>query len=254
MPVQSRPFSDAPVLKTLTLHLLLHKIAVHLIKRSGISTLSPPDILFLAEKLPSTINALLVSLPSLYLHFSLQPWKQDVLIPYPPLLDKILAAHVGYTLYDIYIMAIVGKQHPSVWIHHVLGALGAGLMRKYQVASFFPAVFLPSELTVVATNALWVLQKLGRDNTKGYGIWLWIRAVLFCLVRAPAGLVGLWYAIKVVSERPKELWERFKRLPTVVWVLTMINYTTFTGLNLYWTVLVFRALIRYREKAGIHHI
>ncbi|KND01973.1 uncharacterized protein SPPG_02480 [Spizellomyces punctatus DAOM BR117] len=293
MPVPSLPlkqFADAQVLVPLGFHLILHKIAaqlIHYLSPATLARLNSADLLFLAEKLPSTVNALTVSVSSLYLLLKRQPYSEDVIEPYPELLDRTLAAHIGYTLYDSYVMGIVGRQHPSAWIHHVLGALGAGFMRHYKVASYFPAVFLPSELTVVATNVLWVMQKLGKETGKAYEFWLIVRCVLFLLVRAPAGPLGLWYALRVTKRtndadvrennivqkveersgqgslpakatvaiaRPLLLWQRLRRLPGIVWILTCINYVVFTGLNTYWTILVFRALFRFRAKSGIHHI
>ncbi|KAJ3017314.1 hypothetical protein HKX48_003628 [Thoreauomyces humboldtii] len=315
----SDPSHDPPptLLKTLTSPLVLASFAAHatlhaatslvLLKTTTLSqSLSPSDIIMIAEKVPSTISALVTSIPSLHMQLSDWPWREDVLRPYPALLDSILAQHIGYTLYNVGIMWIVGGQHPSAWIHHLLGVLGTSLMRHYKLAAFFPAVFLPTELTVVATNALWVLAKLGRTHTKAYSAWTWIRAALFCGIRAPAGVCGLLYALRVVAKQrhaaqvknetasgeetrrttasegsmaptrakdPGSLWTQMTRLPALVWILTVINYAAFSGLNIYWTRLVILALKRRvygarnlgldglvappkasRAAVGIHHI
>ncbi|KAI9091887.1 hypothetical protein DFS34DRAFT_584307 [Phlyctochytrium arcticum] len=325
--------------------------------------MSPEDLIFMAEKLPSIVNCLLVSMGTGWVLFKEQAFKDSVITPYPKVLDRALAAHIGYTLYDTILMAIVGKQHISAWIHHVFGLIGTGLMREYRVASYFPTIFMLSELTVVATNVLWMMTKLGKDKSQAFGVWLLIRWVAFLILRAPVGVVGLWYALKVtkrsylkektaelekvsaddqreadrqkilqaaalssssaplsparnnaesflatpgqspdrasapapvplsviqpitlpnpnlaprsppnspmrsstsVSRKPIKplstsaaallLFSRLRQLPTPVWVLTCINYITFTGLNSYWTILVFKALIRFQNRADVHHI
>ncbi|TPX59326.1 hypothetical protein PhCBS80983_g02536 [Powellomyces hirtus] len=283
---------DPLVLKSLGFYSALHALAALVIRKrvpKG-ALLTRSDLVFLAEKFPSTISALVTALPSFYLHVRSRPWKHDVITPYPKLFDDILAQHIGYTIYDLAVMVYVGGQHPSAWIHHLLGVAGTAFMRYYRVAGFFPAVFLPTEITVIATNALWVLQKFGKDKGKVYGFWLLVRALLFCCIRAPAGLAGLVYALQVVRKQnaatdlknrltrpdstlaisaaasnalirpppkakaPGSLWTQLRRLPFMVWFLTAVNYMTFSGLNLYWSRLVLIAFKRFNARSTIHHI
>ncbi|KAI8591335.1 hypothetical protein BDZ88DRAFT_49446 [Geranomyces variabilis] len=271
--------ADAPVLKAGSLYAALHVIAAAAVRHKlDPSSLSRSDRIFLAEKLPSTVSAFLTAVPSIVLHSRL-PWRNDLITPYPRLLDRILAQHIGYTLYDLAIMAYAGGQHPTAWIHHILGILGTALMRHYRTAAYFPAVFLPTEITVVSTNFLWILQKLGKDDGKAFSWALVLRAILFCLVRAPAGTIGLIYALRVVRRQkaaaeaknsvtassqaevqpqrattPGTLWQQLRQTPTVVWSLTTINVLSFTALNFYWTKLVLVAVKRHRHRGRVHHI
>ncbi|KAJ3090642.1 hypothetical protein HK102_003120 [Quaeritorhiza haematococci] len=212
---------DTRVWGPLALHICAHKFAAHVVNTtlpaSTLRTLSPSDRLYLAEKLPSTLNALIVSLPSLHLLLRQQPYKHDLFKPYPELLDRVFAAHLGFTIYDMWVMAVQGREHFSVWVHHVLGVLGTGLMRYFKVASLAPAAFCPSEATVVVSNAIWIMQKLKLDgsgargggrgvegrSTQGferiYGALLVVRAIMFVIFRASAGPLLFWY----VFSRPQ---------------------------------------------------
>ncbi|KAJ3168330.1 hypothetical protein HDU88_001770 [Geranomyces variabilis] len=296
--------ADAPVLNAGSLYVALHVVAAAAVRHKlDLSSLSRSDRIFLAEKLPSTVSAFLTAVPSIVLHSRL-PWRNDLIAPYPRLLDRILAQHIGYTvpaivnlfvmkmcirihcvfctkyqLYDLAIMAYAGGQHPTAWIHHILGILGTALMRHYRTAAYFPAVFLPTEITVVSTNFLWILQKLGKDDGKAFSWALVLRAILFCLVRAPAGTIGLIYALRVVRRQkaaaeaknsvtassqaevqpqrattPGTLWQQLRQTPSVVWSLTTINVLSFTALNFYWTKLVLVAVKRHRHRGKVHHI
>ncbi|KAI8821040.1 uncharacterized protein EV422DRAFT_50230 [Fimicolochytrium jonesii] len=268
---------DTSVLTSLAFHSTLHILTHHALTRHPRFTTHPRlSLHLLAEKLPSTLNALHQSLGALHLLLLTRPWRHDIINPYPPTLDRLLASHVGFTLYDCVVMGYVGGQHASSWVHHVLGIVGAGLMRWYRRASYFPTVFLAPEVTVVATNVLWILGRCGvGEGERGVVLWTWIRAGLFCAVRGPAGLVGLWYALRVAGKQKAELeakegkelgsasrasaaaslYRQLRTLPAVVWVLTLVNVFTFTGLNSYWTVLVIRSLLRTRLAVShIHHI
>ncbi|RKO86750.1 hypothetical protein BDK51DRAFT_26531 [Blyttiomyces helicus] len=260
------------ILAPFLLHTLLHKAAStllpHVLPAATYTALTPTDRLYLAQKLPATAHALLVALPSLHIHLVDQPWRKDLVAPYPAQLDRLFAAHVGFTAYDLALMAVAGGEHWSAWVHHVLGGAGAVASRYFGIG-YFPAVFLPTEITVVATNGLWVLQKIGRGGSDAYGRWLWIRAVLFVLFRAPAGAIGLWYALKVCKENPipstppadsasphkpsplATLIDQFNRFPGITGYLTAANYFAFTLLNAYWTRLVFTALFRFGKTRGV---
>jgi hypothetical protein len=121
------PFLDSRVSVPLLFHILLHRVSAHIFFPSTpFSKLTSAQHL-LAEKIPSTLNALLVSLPSLSLFFpqtfssifgtfgstakekqdgSEMPWAKDWVTPYPELIDRVFAAHWAFTLYDLYIMCV----------------------------------------------------------------------------------------------------------------------------------------------------
>jgi hypothetical protein len=230
---------------TFVLHVGLHNLMSYLLRR-----LLPPDVLVrltsselasMAEKLPSSINALLVSVPTMNTIIRKKAFQRDVFRPYPDALDKVFSDHFAFTMYDMVIMW-KNKEHASVWLHHVIGAIGTYFMRYYKVASFFPAAFLATELTVVTSNILWAMQKLGKENTRAYHAMLVIRCITFVLFRLPVGPLCMWYALretkKAQQENPqrKSFWQEVKDLPLLVSTVSGFNIIVLTVLNTWWTL------------------
>jgi hypothetical protein len=253
-------------LPTFFLHVGLHNIAWYLLKlllpADALAQLSPSDLSALAEKLPSSVNALMVSLPTINTIIRKKSFEKDVFRPYPDALDKVFADHFAYTMYDMMIM-LKTKEHASVWIHHILGALGTYFIRHYKLACYFPASFLATELTVVTTNILWVLQKLNKTDTRAYHAMLIIRCIAFVLFRLPVGPMCVWYALRQSKRAEEEdgkksFWEEVKSLPKILSTVSGLNMTVLTILNTWWTILVFKALFKYQTKGRasntVHHI
>ncbi|KAJ3098120.1 hypothetical protein HDU97_004304 [Phlyctochytrium planicorne] len=281
------PLTDPRVLAPLALHLVLHKLTSWILF-PGSKSLTKKQHLFV-EKIPSTANALIVSIPVIKLLLWDRPWRKGQwLKPYPDTLDRVFAAHFAYTLYDLGIMAYVEGEHPSVWLHHVVGecrplfppfdiassegVLGTGFMRRYRIASFFPAAFCPTEITVVPTNILYLLQnaeKVGLAPIVSSALQtplLIARCVLFTIFRLFTGPAAIYYAIqgeegKTVEDKILSFWKKYRKLPLLVSSLTLFNILALSGLNTWWTVLVYKALFRHMRalsvtagSTGIHHI
>ncbi|KAI8802889.1 hypothetical protein BJ742DRAFT_831821 [Cladochytrium replicatum] len=189
----SEVLKKADFLAPLSLFIALHGVGDLLIRR----TLSPADIaalklknsdiLNIAEKLPSTLAALLVSIPAIRLVHFTEAFKGDVFTSYPPEGDRGLGIYLAFTLYDVWVFAVRGREHISSWIHHVLGLLGAALERQYKILAFNPIVALTSEITVPVSNLLWLMQRLHmvEKYPRVYYTALILRAVLFTIFRAP---------------------------------------------------------------------
>ncbi|KAJ3115192.1 hypothetical protein HDU96_001038 [Phlyctochytrium bullatum] len=239
------PLTDPRVLSPLALHAALHIVTGRLLFPGA--KLTKRQHMFV-EKVPSTVNALVVSLPVIKMILVDRPWKNGKwLEPYPELLDKVFAAHFAYTAYDLLVMAVVEGEHPSVWLHHV-------------VASFFPAAFCPSEITVVPTNLLYLLQNLdkvglghviAKDAIPGLQTPLMVlRCIGFTLFRLFTGPACIFYAVQgekgtTWREKAARFWERFSKLPLLVSSLTLFNILALSGLNAWWTTLVYKALFRH---------
>jgi len=101
------------------LHIFSSKILLSKLPPSIKARLTSSDFIYLPEKIPSTVSALFVGLGSLYLCVIKKSWKNDIFQRYPPFLDVILSAHVGFSIYDLIVMASIEKEHISIWIHHV---------------------------------------------------------------------------------------------------------------------------------------
>ncbi|KAJ1568657.1 hypothetical protein HK405_015535 [Cladochytrium tenue] len=139
------------------------------------------------------------SVPLLY--GKARPWARDWLRPFPDDLDRALARVIGFSAYDAVVLACCAtKVHPSVWTHHVAAALGAAGTRWYKLASYLPASFLPTEITVVPTNILEHLDGLIPSTLSPSAaaivyhvrtILLLVRCALFTVFRLPSTFLCL---------------------------------------------------------------
>ncbi|KAI8850930.1 ankyrin repeat-containing domain protein [Chytridium lagenaria] len=97
------------------------------------------------------------------------------------------------------------------------------------------------------------------------------RCVLFTVFRLFTGPMCIYYAIQgeegsTVKEKLQRFWSKYRKLPLLVSVLTVFNVLSLSGLNAWWTVLVYKALFRHFRamssarmtamsgSTGIHHI
>ena len=133
-------------------------------------------------------------------------------------------------------MLVHGNESFTFYLHHVIMVSGAFLMMHYRVGSFFPAMFLQTELTVVPQNALWVLQK---TRTTGAHPRL-VRAILLARVllhvacRLPVGAVTVARAARHLSLA------QLRQLPIIVWAASGFNVAVLSYLNTVWTLMVTR--------------
>ncbi|KAJ1916087.1 hypothetical protein IWQ60_008220 [Tieghemiomyces parasiticus] len=265
------------------LHLVVEKLFVPRLDPRAVAHLSRSDRIELVEKIPSTVNGLVSGLLGMYVIHVQRGFRGDVFKPYPRLLDRLFSGFAGYCLYDLGIMALQANRDPAMWAHHAAGFLGATLMTVYRQAAFFPTAFMITELTVVPTNLLWYIQKLGADRSAPGVAAVWYRrvaiarAVAFVALRLTTTWFVLWYALyntpsvdgqsagpgaagdetkPVVGLRRQvccrrrlhDLWYQFSCLPRVVSVLTTINVSLLTILNLNWTLTVVRNLRRLLQN------
>ncbi|KAJ3140049.1 hypothetical protein HK100_010894 [Physocladia obscura] len=258
---------------------LLHAATVRTLRAKGFAS---KDIHIVAEKLPSTVNAIATSSMALWLLFK----------------DIAFANQFAFTFYDIIAMLSTPETaHFSSWAHHIFGIVGVGLTRLMKVGAYFPACFLPPELTVVASNLLYLAQKYYPDNSDLIGMLLALRCAIFTAVRLPAAPLCLLHAVaSSSSDDPVEstnsstssdlsdheakpyhhtstsaiIWRKvqnftrdYSKLPLIVKVGSAFNIFLFTGLNTYWTILTYKAFFRYlagrkartlTKSGNVHHI
>jgi hypothetical protein len=208
------------------------------------------------QKLPSTVISLYLGIEALKLSRSEDFFPNY--LQYPSAAHRLFGIHLGATLYDILAM---GNQHFSVWIHHVLGAAGCLLLRRYRVAAFFPICFLASEATVPVSNLLWLLRR--KSETWSYRGLLVGRFILFLWLRAFAAPFLLYHVIQCekalssqrisIQEALKRALRRIMRLPWLVSIPTLGNIVIFAMLNSIWTRMTFVAMIQ-NMKWSLHHI
>ncbi|KAI9328047.1 hypothetical protein DFJ73DRAFT_862495 [Zopfochytrium polystomum] len=187
-------------------------------------------------------------------------------------------------------MTAVKGVHATVWIHHIMGVYGSGAMRHFRIAAYLPEVFFPTEITVVPTNLLSHLDGMfptsaaAASAAKGKAnrgpaertvisgaldprVVFHIRTVLL-VVRCASYLEEQTLALGDERPAPRpltgwklyaRLWKRYWALPPIVSVLSALNMMTLGAFNVWWTVLVFKALARHLRSGrnvgtGVHHI
>ncbi|ORY51564.1 hypothetical protein BCR33DRAFT_712595 [Rhizoclosmatium globosum] len=260
----------------------LHFATANALIKAGIP---PSKVHIIAEKLPSTVNALTVSTLGLWVLFVKKNYQHSwITAEYPKLLDTIFAIHGGFTAYDLIVM-LSSKEtsHISSWLHHVFGIAGVVATRALKKGAYYPACFMPTEVTVVSSNLLYLVQKFSPDSHELITAIMVFRCILFTVFRLPAGPWCLYHAINTVplvengeKETKKEdsvfnrvkkrltaFVHHFSELPLIVKAGVICNVSLFAGLNTYWTFLTYRALWRQlalskRKKltsaGNIHHI
>jgi hypothetical protein len=126
---------------------------------------------------------------------------------------------------------------------------------------------------VLLSNAVWILQKLGKRDTRLFGVVLGLRALAFLIFRLPSlsfPLIYTYMCQKGLSKKDalKSIWIKIKRyfgriviirLNRVVVVLTVLNMLALGSLNVEWTRMTVDAVLRWRAsktlKVGrVHHI
>lgn len=154
-------------------------------------------------------------------------------------------------------------------VHHVLGTAGALAMTRYRRASFFPCVFLVTELTQLVS----VIVAFRSSHEARL-----VRVCAFLLLRtftAPLCLTYAWSRLKRdvrarldktrdasvdvvhVSARTISdhalitLQSELRALPLAVSIGTAVNVSVIGALNLWWTVLLARSIVRNGSDAAI---
>jgi uncharacterized Tic20 family protein len=137
-----------------------------------------------------------------------------------------------------------------------------------RVGAFFPTLFTITELTEPLVNIIWFLERFGYKEGRIYTVMLFVRVVLFVVLRAFIGPFTVWYALKNYDRNlPQDkhgrvwlgwkqesvlLWKQFRRvLPWWVQLGTVVNVSTFVVLNLGWNVALIKLFMRHLRKESI---
>jgi len=176
-------------------HYLSEKYFISRLDKHVVAKLDICDRIDLPEKIPSTINGLVVGTLGLYVIFWEKAFENDVVYPYPLALDLLFGSFVGYTAYDLKIMWSKPQEELSMWVHHILGLIGSTLILFKRQAAFFPALFSITEITVIPGNLVWFLQRLELKKTKLYTIGLALRAGFFLTFRTFVAPFCYYYAV-----------------------------------------------------------
>merc|ERR1711903_325513 len=92
------------------------------------------------------------------------------------------------------------NEPPSMWVHHILGIYGCLLTSGFRQATWFPAVFLITEITVAPSNLLWWLRSFGVSKKSAWvKLAEFLRFVTHVFVRFPCAFVSVWYAYNFVK-------------------------------------------------------
>lgn len=154
----------ATALGCAVLHLVSDRVLSRLFGAAAVGRLSREDRVYLGEKVVSTAHGLAVGVMALRALVARGEFSRDCFRPYPRSMDAIFGTTCGYAVYDMVVMAIHGREPASMWMHHLLTALGTFLMAAFRQAPFFPAAFSITELTVMRDGVVVVIAISPRQN------------------------------------------------------------------------------------------
>lgn len=97
---------------------VLVPFSAHVLTHSILKLCFPSLPHLLVEKIPSTLNSILVSCLVIN-EIQSGAYSKDVINPYPANIDRAFASQIGFTLYDLLIMT-ADKHHSSIWSHHLI--------------------------------------------------------------------------------------------------------------------------------------
>ncbi|KAI9164215.1 hypothetical protein H9P43_008032 [Blastocladiella emersonii ATCC 22665] len=227
-------------------------------------SLSRRDRIYLAEKIASSVNALVVSGLAYKSIFVDGDYDADTMHPYPLTAHRAFVHLCGYTMYDLGTMWLQGGDHWSMWAHHTMSLYGTALITYLRNPSFYPLLFGVSEITALANNVVWYLQTL-RPASRAMPYVLTARAAAFTFCRVWIGPYALYRAYTnaardvALGSAPtvwQALWAQWSGktadvIPLAA-VATAFNVLLLTYMNAGWTVAVWKLAIRgwARRRVG----
>jgi hypothetical protein len=101
------------------------------------------------------VNGLVTGLAAIYLVMGKEVFKttDGIFHYYPKALHYILSSYVGYSVYDMVVMCFTGDEEAVMWLHHIVGALGAYLMMV------LISITLKVKLVVVNDHVVFIMLK-----------------------------------------------------------------------------------------------
>ncbi|KAI9221661.1 hypothetical protein BC828DRAFT_380412 [Blastocladiella britannica] len=217
------------------------------------ASLSRRDRIYLAEKVSSSVNAVVVSALGAATIFGRRgEYSNDLMHAYPLSAHHAFVHLCGYTIYDLGTMWMQGGDHWSMWVHHIMSAYGTSLIMYYKNPSFFPLLFGVSEITALANNVVWYLQTL-RPSSRSLPYVLMGRAIMFTVARVWIGPYALMRMLAHAEWSPRKLvaqWFEDPDMSRVASVLTLVNVLTIAYFNVGWTIAVWKLAIRGWNKSS----
>ncbi|KNE70808.1 hypothetical protein AMAG_14924 [Allomyces macrogynus ATCC 38327] len=228
-------------------HVVLDRVWQKCLGQAKYKALSRRDRIYLAEKILSSVNALVTSGLAFKAIFLDKAYDGDVLNPYPNLAHTVFASMCGYTIYDLFTMWAQGGDHWSMWIHHIMSLYGTSLIMYFRKPSFFPLLFAVSEITALANNLVWYAQTL-RPTSSWLPSLMVARAVTFTVARAWIAPYALARALAQAQYNPAMLWAQWfgasSNLARIAAFLTALNVFTIGWFNVGWTTAVWKLAVR----------
>ncbi|KAI9146452.1 TLC domain-containing protein [Paraphysoderma sedebokerense] len=227
-------------------HVIMDRLFRFVLSNDKYNSFSRRDRIYLAEKICSTINSLYVGVWSAYVIFVQKAYDKDVFTPYPKLGHSVLSHLFGYTIYDIATMIMQRDKDVSMWIHHIAGAYGTGLMMYFKQASFYPILFGVTELTASFNNLVWYIENVttqGRLHPQ-YKNAMVLRALSFIAFRVWVFPFSYYYTLKTCNFDVNMVWTKIRNLHPVVSVLSVLNVHMIGVLNTGWTYAVCKLACR----------
>lgn len=216
--------------------------------------LSRSDQFEVSQKIPSILNGCITGMFAFWLVFVDRAFEDDIFRAYPSSLNLFFANMIGYTLYDLSIMAQQTDIPKDMWAHHLLGLFGCLGMMYFKEAAFMPVVFGITELTVIPHNLLWLVRRFGEKNSPSYKAALFGRAASFVLFRLPMLPFAIWYSVNHQGPVPagatpwSSYLQKWQQVHPIVMYGTAINVVVFGLLNTGWSIAVVYLAIAHARR------
>jgi len=153
---------------------------------------------------------------------------------------------LGYLSYDLVLcLAYDNLRTPSAIIHHLLGLFYYTVVCTTHHAQYLAMLWLASELTTPLVNMRWFLMVLKQSHTTFYaanGLLMTFAFLAWRVLYLPANYLYTLYYFS----------DQVKLTSPIVQPLVPVSMPSITLLNMYWTFLMIRGLVRHLGKKDKH--
>jgi hypothetical protein len=156
--------------------------------------------------------------------------------------EEVALTHTaGYFLYDSCVVLTHlkdFKEDTSTLIHHAVGVFGTWASLLWRIPPWLVKYYLLTEVSTVFVNLRWKFYLLQMKEWKIYAIVGLLMALSFFLVRT-VPLPYVWVRGVVLT------WYYHEPATVYLGVAQCAFVTVLCGLNAYWSVLIFRGLMKF---------
>jgi len=200
------------------------------------------------SRVVSTLHALFVTTFAGFVLFTDASVTNDVVSGYNMLHDWNLRILIGYFTYDL--LLVLGTKQlrtSSSIIHHVMGLLGAFSTLYWHQVQLFTVLFTFTEITTPFVNNRWFLAVAKKTSSTFYLVNGILMALGFVVVRVL--MVPGWAFYAIYNQ-----WVPLQDISHLLLTSLFVCVIGISLLNVYWTYLMIRGLLRHLNKRAVSHV